>query len=449
MHITFYGATRTVTGSNYLIETKKSRVLVDCGMFQGSAFSDAKNFSDFPYDPKTIDALFVSHAHLDHVGRIPKLVQLGFTGKIYCTAPTMRLAEIVMQDAEHIMEIEKKRDMRPKLYELADVEKAMKLFIPVEYSKIISFSDFTVRFRDAGHILGSAFIEIQEKGGARIAFSGDLGNINDPILQPTAQLAEQDALVIESTYGNRVHEALHERSNTLHDAITDTVKKKGVLLIPAFAIERTQLLLYELNALVENRIIPPIDIFLDSPLAIKASAIMADYPQYYNTATLKLISSGDDIFTFPGLKTTLNREDSKLINSSPKPKVIIAGSGMMNAGRILHHLVRYLGSSSTTVLIIGYQASGTLGRKLYTGEKRVEVLGERIDVKAKIASIGAYSAHADQKQLLKWISSAVHAPKQVYCTHGEEDASAALATEIFDELGIQADVPRVGQSIEM
>ncbi len=449
MRISFHGATREVTGSCYLLEAGKSRILIDCGMFQGSAFADAKNFRDFGFDPKTIDAVIVTHAHLDHVGRIPKLLKDGFTGKVYATGPTAKLAALVLEDAENIMEDDYKREFRPKLFERSDVERAIKAFTTVDYSRRVKLDGVSFRFRDAGHILGSAFIEIEEVGGPRVAFSGDLGNVDDPILKPTAQLAEQDVLVVESTYGNRLHENMSRRAHELRDVIADAIKQKGVLLIPAFAIERTQLLLYEINQLVENRLVPSVEVYLDSPLAIKASAVMQEYPQYYNANALKLVSTGDDLFTFPGLHMTLSRDESKGINEAPKPKVIIAGSGMMNAGRILHHLVRYLGTKSTTVLIIGYQASGTLGRKLYTGERKVDVLGERIQVKARVTSIGAYSAHADQHQLVRWIAGAARPPKQVYCTHGEEDASAALASRISEDLDIKADVPRFEQTITL
>ncbi len=449
MKISFHGATREVTGSCYLIETDQQRILVDCGMFQGSVFADAKNFRDFGFDPSTINALIVTHAHLDHVGRIPKLIKGGFKGKIYATAPTVELTKLVLEDAEQVMEDAMKREMRPKLYEFEDVERAMNLFIPSEYSKRYQVGDVAFRFRDAGHILGSSFVELEQKGGMRLAFSGDLGNVPDPILKPTAQLAEQDVLVIESTYGNRLHEHIDTRDEDLQKHILATVKKKGVLLIPAFAVERTQELLFELNQLIDKKAIPPVDIYLDSPLAIKASEVMDRYPEYFNQSTLHLMRMGDDPFGFPRLHKTLSRDESKTINEAPRPKIIIAGSGMMNGGRILHHLVRYLSSPATTVLIIGYQAHGTLGRKLYTGEKMVDVLGERINVKAEIHSIGAYSAHADQRQLLNWVKAAEHAPSHIYCTHGEEDASAALATRITEELRITADVPRFEQILSL
>lgn len=446
MQISFHGAAREVTGSCTLVENGRSRILVDGGMFQGSAFADAKNFRDFGFDPRTIDAAILTHAHLDHCGRLPKLTKSGFRGKIYATPPTIKLAKLVLEDAEQVMEDDYKKEYRPKLFEREDVDRTMSLFVPTEYDRRIKLDGISFRFRDAGHILGSAFVEIEEAGGARIAFSGDLGNVPDPILKPTAQLAEQDALVIESTYGNRLHEEMGQRQSELKTCIERTIKQKGVLIIPAFALERTQELLIELHHMMEQGGLPAVDVYLDSPLAIKASDVMREYPTYYNKATMHEAMSGEDVFKFPGLRMTLSRDDSKTINEAPRPKVIIAGAGMMNGGRIRHHLVRYLGDPRSTVLIIGYQSHGTLGRRLYTGEKKVDVLGERIDVKAQIVSIGAYSAHADQRQLLNWVAHAEKIPSRIFCNHGEENASAALATRITEDFRIEADVPRFEQS---
>jgi metallo-beta-lactamase family protein len=449
MKISFHGATREVTGSCYLVDNGKTRVLVDCGMFQGSAFADAKNFREFGFDPKTVDAVVVTHTHLDHVGRLPKLIKEGFRGKIYTTPPTAKLMSLVLEDAEQVMEDDFKREYRPKLYEMEDVRMVEQQVEAVDYSRRVKLDGLSFRFRDAGHILGSAFVEIEDAGGPRIGFSGDLGNVPDPILKPTAQLAAQDMLIIESTYGDRLHEQMDTRKEQLRSAIETTLKQKGVLVIPAFAIERTQELLYELNQLIEQKQLPKVDVYLDSPLAIRASSVMIEFPQYYNTDALRQVRTGDDLFSFPGLHRTLSRDESKGINDAPWPKIIIAGSGMMNGGRILHHLIRYLGDAKSTVLIIGYQAAGTLGRRLYTGEKRVDVLGERVAVKARIASIGAYSAHADQRQLVNWIRQAESLPKSVLCTHGEEAASAALASRITEELRVSADVPRFEQTIEL
>lgn len=449
MKISFHGATREVTGSCYLVENDNARVLVDCGMFQGSSFADAKNFRDFGFDPKTISAVVVTHAHLDHCGRLPKLFKEGFRGKIYCTPPTAKLITLVLEDAAQVMEDDHRRDYRPMLYAREDVEDVLALLTAVEYSKRIKLDGLSFRFRDAGHILGSSFVEIEEIGGPRVAFSGDLGNVPDPILKPTAQLASQDALVMESTYGNRLHEQLEKRKDQLQYIVEQTLAEKGTLIIPAFAIERTQELLFELNELIEKKSVPAVDMYLDSPLAIRASSVFQEFPEYYNQAALRELSRGEDLFSFPGLHKTLTRDESKAINDAPKPKVIIAGSGMMNGGRILHHLVRALGDSHSTVLIIGYQSYGTLGRKLYTGERRVDVLGERINVKARIASIGAYSAHADQRGLLNWVKAAETPPGHIYCTHGEEAASAALASRITEEFEIKADVPRLEQVIQL
>ena len=447
MQISFQGAAREVTGSCYLIETKQTRILVDCGMFQGGYTCDSKNFADFTFDPSTIDAVLITHAHLDHTGRLPKLVKDGFKGKVYCTPPTVELAKLVIEDAFHIMKEDFIREYRPLLYEEEHMTAAFKQFVATDYSRLVTMGDLSFRFRDAGHIFGSSFIEVEEKGGARASFSGDLGNEHVPILRPKAQLAETDVLIVESTYGNRVHENESTRGEKLLQALKNTQKSRGALIIPAFAIERTQQLLYEMNHLVEQKILAPIHTYLDSPMAIRATDVIKKYPQYYSKDALRLVATGDDLFDFPGLHITLTRDESKVINAAPLPKVIIAGSGMMNGGRVLHHLVRYLGDKRTTVLIIGYQAEGTLGRQLYHGDKQVQVLGERINVKATVTSIGAYSAHADQDMIVRWIEQAEHPPAHIYCTHGDEDAGAALATRIQQTLGIPCDVPRLHDTI--
>lgn len=449
MKIHFLGATREVTGSCYLIETDRSRLLVDCGMFQGSHFASASNFKPFDFDPATIDAVTVTHGHLDHTGRIPKLVKEGFQGPVYATAPTADIAKIVLEDAVQVMRDDAERKGSEMLYRVEDVDRAVTAMRGVEYSERITLDGLSFRFRDAGHIFGSSFIEVEETDGARAVFSGDIGNTDVPILRPTAQMFAADALVIESTYGNRIHEDESTRTSKLREAIMSTINQNGVLIIPAFAVERTQQVLYELNHLVEHKHIPPVDIYLDSPMAIRITDVIKRYPQYYDTEARRLVAAGDDLFDFPGLHRCMSRDDSKKINDAPRPKVIISGAGMMNGGRIQHHLVRYLSDPHSTVLIIGYQAEGTLGRKLYSGEKRVDVLGEHVAVHARITSIGAYSAHADQHGLLTWIQQAESAPRHVYCTHGEEDASAALATRITEELHIPADVPRLGDIVTL
>ena len=449
MRITFCGATREVTGSCYLVETPRTRVLVDCGMFQGSSFAEAKNFQPFLFDPKTIDAVCVTHAHLDHTGRLPKLVREGFKGKIFATPPTRQLTELVLNDAFHIMRDEERREARPLLYSEEDVHDALERIIDTDYEHSIPIGDLSVRYRDAGHIFGSAFIEFADANGRRATFSGDLGNENVPILRPTEQLQTTHTLVMESTYGDRVHEDATTREQTLRDAIIQTIHAQGVLLIPAFAIERTQQLLYEIHQMMEAHALPRIDTYLDSPMAIATSEIMKSFPEYYDAEALKEVSVGEDLFDFPGLHLTRTREESKTINNAPWPKIIISGSGMMNGGRILHHLVRYLGNPKCTVLIIGYQSASTLGHRLYRGDKEVMVLGERIHVRANIKSIGAYSAHGDQNKLVAWVKQAQTLPQHIYCTHGDEHASAALVTRLREELSLQADVPRLGETVDV
>lgn len=446
MRISFFGASREVTGSCYLVESAKAKILVDCGMFQGCNLCGAQNFAEFPFDASTIDAICITHAHLDHTGRIPKLVKAGFKGKIYGTPPTAKLATLVLEDAFKIMLSDFKRDYRPMLYEEEDIVTALKNFSPIEYHAPLTVKDLTITFKDAGHIFGSAFIEVREKNGGSVSFSGDLGNDGTQILKQTEQLGAVDALVVESTYGNRIHEDESTRESKLKTIIERTVKQKGVLIIPAFAIERTQQLLYELNHLIENHIMKPVDIYLDSPMAIKATEVVKSFPKYYDKAAFKLMASGDDMFDFPGLQRMLSKDESKLINDAPKPKVIISGSGMMNGGRILHHLRRYLSDKSTTVLIVGYQAEGTLGRQLYRGDKMVEIYGDRIPVKATIESIGAYSAHADQNKIVSWINTAESKPKRVFVTHGEEGSATALATRLQLDLHIPSEAPRYGDS---
>ena len=449
MNLSFHGAAREVTGSCYLLETAQTRILVDCGMFQGGSYCEAKNHEAFRFDPSTIDAVIVTHGHLDHTGRLPKLFQAGFKGPMYATPPTVPIASLVIKDALHIMEDDFKRFAKPVLYAEKDVDAAVKAFRPIDYDHTTKIGDISFRFRDAGHIFGSAFVEIHEQGGVKMAFSGDLGNEHVPIIRETAQLSSVDMLVMESTYGNRIHEDESTREQKLKDVITRTAQRNGVLLIPAFAIERTQQLLFELSRLVETKSIPEVDVYLDSPMAISVTEVMRDFPQYYDPEARHLVAAGDDFFNFPRLRVCRTRDESQTINAARRPKVIIAGSGMMNGGRILHHLVRYLGDARSTVLIIGYQAEGTLGRKLYEREKNVQVLAEHINVKAEITSIGAYSAHADQNKLVNWVHRAAGKPEKIFITHGEEGASVALSTRIEKELDIRTIVPRLEDSVKL
>lgn len=445
MKLTFHGAVKTVTGSNFLL----GKILVDCGLHQGASYCEKHNFEPFPYDPKTIEAVLVTHAHIDHIGRIPQLYRAGFKGKIVSTPPTKDFAEELLVDSEHILAKEAEEKRLPPIYELTDVGGAMDLWETARYHQKIKIADFDIEFFDAGHILGSSFIKVSGEGKT-VVFSGDLGNIATPIVKDTEPLPDTQYVLIESTYGGRLHEELESRRDILEDLIEDIVKSGGALMIPAFAMERTQDILFEINELVENNRIPPHPIFIDSPLAIKLTSVYKKYstdPEYVDKEALELLRKGDAIFDFPGLKFTLTTEQSKEINEVKPPKIIIAGSGMSQGGRILHHEKRYLPDPKSAILFIGYQAQGSLGRLILDGAKYVKVLGEEIPVRCRVKSIGGYSAHADQKKLLEWLAPQRENLEKVFVVQGEEDQSSALAQKIRDELAINSVLPWVGETV--
>ncbi len=437
MQLSFFGAAGEVTGSCHMFETNGKKFLVDCGMFQGGQFNEAKNKEPLPFDPAELSAVFVTHAHLDHVGRLPLLIKNGYEGKIYATAPTIELLELILEDAFHIMQYNHKHNMGELLYDTTDIAAVMDRCKAVKYNEKFSpASDIDIILHDAGHIFGSAFVEVEAEG-KRVVFSGDVGNANMPILKDTEELPKEiDVFVCESTYGNRLHETVSKREEMLAGLISEAVTRGGTLMIPSFSLERTQELIYMLNDLIDrHRILPRVPIFLDSPLAIKALKTYLKYTEYYDEAAMKLYKAGDELFDFPGLVTTETVEESKKINNTPGPKIIIAGSGMMNGGRILHHALRYLSDPRSTLLIIGYQSEGTLGRKILDGHSPVNVMGEKVQVKCQVKAIGALSAHADQVKLLAWIDKAK--PKKVLLTHGELEVSQVLAGKIMD-LGVES-----------
>ncbi len=448
MKLTFWGGAKSVTGANYLLESGATKILVDCGLGQGSNYAEKHNFDPFPYNPAEISAVLVTHAHIDHTGRLPKLCKDGFRGKIYSTEPTRDFAELLLVDSENLLKQEAEKHGREPLYNLDDVHRVMDLWEGIDYHRPFGIGGLEAEFFDAGHILGSSIIAVRGEG-KKIVFSGDLGNSPAPIIRQLEKMEEADYCLVESTYGNRLHESHQERREILEDAIEETVKKGGTLMIPAFAMERTQELLYELNELAENGRIPKVPVFIDSPLAIRLTAVYQKHQIYFNSETKRIISSGDAIFNFPGLKMTLTTEQSKEINDVPSPKIIVAGSGMSNGGRILHHEMRYLPDSNSAILFIGYQAKGTLGRQLIEGAASVKIFGEDIPVRCRAFGIGGYSAHADQAQILDWLSPMRFSLKKAFVIQGEEEASGALAVKIRDELAIDAVVPDVGESFEL
>ncbi|OGY98774.1 MAG: hypothetical protein A2855_00625 [Candidatus Liptonbacteria bacterium RIFCSPHIGHO2_01_FULL_57_28] len=449
MRLTFCGGASEVTGSNYLLESKNGeKILIDCGLSQGGHYAEEENFQPFPYDLKEIQAVLVTHAHIDHVGRIPQLVKLGFRGKIYSTPPTRDFAELLLLDSEHILGKEAETHGHEPLYFEKDVKKTMSMWKGVPYHKMFQIGGFNIEIFDAGHVLGSAFYRVHADGKS-IVFSGDLGNSPAPIIRDLEPLPESDYVLLESTYGARVHDEADTRQKDLMDAIIGTIRAGGVLMIPAFALERTQDLLYHMDNLVEGGKIPRVPIYMDSPLAIKLTKVYRKYHDYFNETSAAAMASGNDILNFPGLHPCLTPEESKAINRAPAPKVIIAGSGMSNGGRILHHEMRYLSDPKSCLLIVGYQARGTLGRRLQDGDKQVHIFGVEVQVRAKIRSMNSYSAHADGPHLLAWLEPRRDGLKKVFMVHGEEDQGDYLARKVRDELGVAAEVPARGQVVEL
>lgn len=434
-----------MTGSNYLIKAGKSQVLVDCGLFQGPPELIELNSLPFPYDPKTIDCVFITHSHLDHCGRLAKLVKNGFRGKIFCTPPTRDLMEVALADAVHLMEEEyQERGVLP-LYGIDDLKSMLELVETHPYETRIKFNqDIEFTLRDSGHILGSSMIELylsEGKNKAKIVFTGDLGNPPTPLLNPPAKIDKTDYLVIDSAYGDRVHEDRDIRKQLLQKAISDAINRKGILLVPSFALERTQELLYELNDFVENKKISRVPIFIDSPLAIRITDVYKKHQDYFNKEAQYVIKSGDDIFAFPGLEFTPSREQSKAINKVKAPKIIVAGSGMSTGGRILYHEKLYLANPNNMFLIIGFQVEGTLGRKILEGMPIVRIMGEDIKNKIESRAIGGYSAHADQKQILEFIDKIKKPLKMVFTVQAEKKSAEVLKKKIINDLGISARSP--------
>lgn len=463
MWITFCGAAGTVTGSSYLIETAKHRFLVDCGMFQGSKQIRQLNQVNFRYKPAEIDFVLLTHAHVDHCGLLPKLWKQGFKGPVYATKAAAELCKIVLTDSGHIQEMESEWRNRKQLrkggkieeplYTAAEAIETAALLRPQPYQ--ISFKpvpEIRVNFLDAGHILGSAIVEvwIQEEGKtSKIVFSGDLGQKNQPIIQDPTIVQEADYVLMESTYGNRLHEDQSQRIDMLKKIVLETIASNGNLIIPAFAIGRTQDLLYHFKTLFYSGAIPKIPVYIDSPMAVSVTEIYRDNPECYDEETRKLFISGQSPFDFDNLHFIRTAEESKLLNEKARGSIIISASGMCEAGRILHHLKHNLWRPQSHILFVGYQAEGTLGRRLLEGAKIVKIMGEEINVQAKVHSIGAFSAHADQKGLLEWLEGYQNRPQGLFIVHGESDAQQVLASIVEEKLEIRSYIPKLGERFEL
>ena len=450
--ITFYGGAGTVTGSNFLLQTggdnENFKYLIDCGLMQGGNVCDDCNYDKFPYDPATIKALFITHGHLDHVGRIGKLIKDGFTGPIYSTLPTRDIAELIMLDSLGVMEKERSKTQKPPLYDEDDVAQAMAEWQTVDYHQPIELNGLQVVFRDAGHILGSSMIEFTINN-RKLLFTGDLGNSPAPLLRPTEKITDIDYLVTESVYGDRNHELADDRKKILKDTIKDTMKAGGTLMIPAFSVERTQELLFEIENMMEASEIPLVPVFLDSPLGIAVTKVYEKHKHLFNKEVRLNMNEGDGIFNFPQLQFTKSTDQSKAIRHAPRRKIVIAGSGMSNGGRILHHEKAYLPDPNSTLLLVGYQVYGSLGRYLQDGAKNVKIMGEDVVVRAKVVKISGYSAHKDSDDLLDFISDSADTLKKVFCVLGEPKSSMFLAQRVRDYLGLKVSVPEAGQTIKL
>lgn len=446
LKVTFYSGAGTVTGANFLIEGEGKKFLVDCGLIQGEKFVDDLNWKKFPYEVSEIDILFITHGHIDHIGRIPKLISEGFTGKIISTVPTKEITEIMLADTSHILSRDKEHDL-DKIYTEENSKKAINSWGTLEYGEKFIVDDlFQFSFKDAGHILGSGMLEIIYNG-KKIVFTGDLGNSPSPLLPNTEPITDVDYLIMESVYGDRNHEHRDERKDILKKVILGNYDRKGVLMIPTFSLERTQELLYEIDSLVENKIIPRMPIFLDSPLAIRLTGVYSKYEKYFNKKAKDIIATGNDLFDFPGLKMTMQTEESKAILRSPDPKIVIAGSGMSNGGRIIHHEKNYLPSRKNTLLLTGYQSIGTLGRRIQDGVKKIQLFNEDVNIRARIAMIHGYSGHKDSDHLVEFVGNTAGSLKKVFVVLGEPKSSMYLAQKLRDNLGVKTHVPEAEEQV--
>ena len=463
MKIEFVGGARSVTGSSFIIKDEDFSIMVDCGMFQGKSELRKRNQLELIYAPKKIDALILTHAHIDHSGLIPKLVKHGFYGNIYATKATADLCSVMLPDSAHIQEMDVKwinkknkklgRDKVEPLYCVEDAEKSLKNFVPVEYGSIIQIHPrIEIRFRDAGHILGSAIVEmwIDEKGEkTKIVFSGDLGPRGQAIIRDPEVIDDADILLIESTYGNRLHKNKKDTYNEFKDIILESYNASGNIIIPAFAIERTQEIIYTLAKLIKEQDIPEIPVYIDSPLAISATEIFRNNQQCFDSETRQILMSGDSPLDFSSLHFSRTTDESRRLNDEARGAIIISASGMCTAGRIKYHLQNNLYKPNSSVIFVGYQAEGTPGRRLVDGAKQLRLYGKDVTVRAKIHTLGGFSAHADRNGLLEWLGNIDNPDLKVFVVHGEEESSLSLADAIQEKYGFTAMVPNWGEIFDL
>lgn len=453
--ITFFGGAKIVTGANYLLQAGGLNILVDCGLFQGSRYSEELNYENFSYDPKSIDYVFVTHSHMDHIGRLPKLYKDGFRGTVFASEPTKAIMEVAFPDALDKIKSEARDSGHEPLYAGSDIQGLLSLVRTAEYKEKISLGDnVSAELHDAGHILGSSTVLITVKEDGRdkkLLFSGDIGNPPVPLLDEIDYIRDVDYIIFESAYGSRIHKDKAECIAEIEKIIDETIAAGGVLMIPSFAVERTQELLFQLDEFIKNRQIANVPIFLDSPLAIKITKVYEKFFRYFKPETVRILERRGGLFKFDWLSITPTTEDSKKINDTPAPKIIIAGSGMSQGGRILHHERRYLSGNKNTILFVGYQVAGSLGRRILEGEKEVSIMGERVPVRCRVAAIGGFSAHADQKGLLKLVATANEGRgvKKAFAVQGEEESALAVVNKIKSDLNIDATVPDIGQTFDL
>lgn len=478
MKITFLGATKEVTGSNFLVEACGKKFLVDCGLHQGSMKEELLNDKPFDYDVNDIDFMLLTHAHIDHSGRIPKLYKDGFRGKIYATKATCDLCEIMLPDSGHIQETEtqykNKKRMRggnkvmlEPLYTAKDAIDCMELFVPEKYDTLVDVTDgIVVRFNDAGHMLGSSIIEVfvnEDGKQEKIVFTGDIGNNDLPLLSQPTMIESADYLVMESTYGDRLHVRNEDKGKMFLDVVAETINKGGTVVIPSFAVGRTQEIIYEINKIKEKfkddkefqknyETLMNVNVYVDSPLAVSATEVFAKNMNLFKEEIQEEMKSGDMPFEFPGLNFTRTVEDSKALNESNEPCIIISASGMCDVGRIKHHLKHNIWNPTSTILFVGYQAPGTLGRKIVDGEKTVKILGDEFSVNARIEYIEGFSGHADQEGLMNFVGSFTSkAPKNIFIVHGEVKAQETLKDKLKEVLGtdVNIQIPEYGQEFTL